>query len=788
MTIYSLTVYMIKNYLKIAWRNLLKHKTFSAINILGLSIGIAACIIIFIYVHFELTYDQYNRNADRIARITSTIKAPESDFIIASSPNALADALKQDFPEVAAAVRLDHVAQAVKFNNEVFKEENFYRTDADIFSVFSFDFIESNSAAALQKPQSIVLTQSIAKKYFGETSPLGKSLVCNGEPLLVTGVVKDRPANSDIHIDALLSTDFTKSATWDDFDLYTYVLFKPNTDLKNFEKKLTELAKKNIDPLLNTDGSAGYSAKMEVEPLSDVHFSQGKLMDTPKGNKQSNYIFALLAVFILMIAILNYINLSTARSFERAKEVGIRKVSGADRFQLVRQFLFESFLLVTISLLLSAVLVQMSLPFLNMLLQIKITVDLLTAATFMSVIFITTILLAGLYPAFVLSGFNPINVLKGSWRFSIKGIWLRKAITIVQFTIAAVLIVGTIVIYQQMKFIREKDLGFSKGQLLNIFLPRDSVYRGSVKAFQHELRQQSTINGVTVGYGMADATLASTYTSFEGKKREILCTYYVIDDQFLPVFQMHLLEGRNLSDSIVTDKSEAFLVNEAFLRTMGWQSGVGKEIEGFQHKGRIVGVVKDFYFKSLHNSIEPLVMVWNTFPANTTTVKINPSNLSVVERIFKKHFPATVFDYTFIDDTVNKQYAQDNITMYLFNWFTILAIFISCLGIYGLASLIIAQRTKEVSIRKVLGATMSQLLALLTKDYIKLLACAMLIALPVAGYLMQHWLLSYAYRIRLSWWIFLIPIVFLLVMTLLIIGQKVIKAALVNPVKGLRAE
>ncbi|MBN8787210.1 MAG: ABC transporter permease [Terrimonas sp.] len=779
---------MIENYLKIAWRNLLKHKIFSGINILGLSIGIAACIIIFIYVRFELTYDQYNRNADRIARVASTIKAPESDFMIASSPTALADALKQNFPEVVTAVRLDNAAQAVKCNNEVFKEEEFYRTDADIFSVFSFDFIEGNGAAALQEPQSIVLTQSVAKKYFGNTPPLGKTLVCNGKPLLVTGVVKDRPANSDIHIDALLSADFSATATWDDFDLYTYVLFKQNADLKNFEKRLAELAKNNIDPLLNTDGSAGYSAKMEVELLSDVHFSQGKLMDTPKGNKQSNYIFALLAVFILMIAILNYINLSTARSFERAKEVGIRKVSGAGKFQLVRQFLFESFLLVTGALLLSVVLVKATLPFLNTLLQTRLSVDPVAATILVAVIFVTTLLLAGLYPAFVLSGFNPVSVLKGSWRFSIKAVWLRKSITIAQFTIAIVLIVGTIVIHQQMKFIREKDLGFSKDQLLNIFLPRDSVYQGAVKAFQHDLRRQSAVKGVTVGYGMADATLASTYTSFEGKKREILCTYYVIDDRFLPVFQMHLLEGRNLSDSIVTDKNEAFLVNESFLRTMGWQSGVGKDIEGFGHKGKVVGVVKDFYFKSLHNTIEPLVMIWNTFPANTTTVKISPANLSVVESIFKKHFPATVFDYAFVDDTVNKQYMQDNITMRLFNWFTVLAIFISCLGIYGLATLIIAQRAKEVSVRKVLGATISQLLALLTKDYIKLLAWAMVIALPLAGYLMHHWLLSYAYRIQLSWWMFVAPVVFLLIITLVMIGREVIKAALVNPVKGLRAE
>lgn len=777
---------MIKNYLKIAWRNLKKHSTFSVINILGLSIGIAACLIIFLYVHFESTYDQYNANAERIARITSTVKAPEADVVLATAPGALADALKQGFPEVETAVRLDHTPQSVKLNNEVFKEEEFYKTDADIFSVFSFEFIEGD-ATALKKPHSIVLTRSIARKYFGDETALEKTLICGGELLSVTGVVKDRPVNSDIRIDALLSADFSLTAAWDDFEQYVYVLFKPGTDMKSFAQRLEALAVKNIDPLLNTDGPAGYSAKLEVEPLQDVHFSQGKLMDTSKGSRQSNYIFAVLAVFILVIAILNYINLSTVRSFERAKEVGIRKVSGADRFQLVRQFLFESFLLLTIALVLSVVLVQVSLPLLNTLLPVSLTIDLPVAFGFTGIIFIVTLLLAGLYPAFVLSGFNPVSVLKGSWRFSIKGIWLRKAITIVQFVIAAMLLVGTIVIHRQMKFIREVDLGFSKDQLLNIFLPGDSI-RGAIAAFQHDLRQQSAIKGVTVGYGMADATLASTYTLSEGKRRETLCTYYVIDDQFLPVFHMRLQEGRNLSDSITTDKQEAFLVNESFLKTMGWQSGVGKEVEGFGHKGRIVGVVKDFYFKSLHNKIEPLVMIWNNARANTTTVKIHPADIGIVENTFKKYFPAIAFDYAFVDEGVNEQYVQDNITMSLFNRFTILAIFISCLGLYGLASLVVAQRTREVSVRKVLGATVRQLLVLLSGDYIKLLAWSMFIALPLAGYLMHHWLLSYAYRIQMSWWMFAMPAVLLLIITLLIIGKEVIKAALINPVRGLRTE
>lgn len=781
---------MIKNYLVIAWRNLLKHKSFSVINILGLAIGIAACLVIFLHVYHESTFDQYNTYADRIVRVTSTIHTPESDVVLATSPGALADALKKDFPEVNTAVRLESTVQAIKHGNEVFKEQGFYKADADVFSVFSFDFIEGNSKNALQRPQSVVLTQTMAKKYFGESSPLGKILTSNGHDLLVTGVVKDRPVNSDMPIEALLSGDFSKTAAWGDFDLYTFILFHQQPDLKTFEKKLLGITTQFVDPLLNGDGSTGYSARLDLEPLAEVHFSQDKLLDTQKGSRQSNYIFTSLAIFILVIALLNYINLSTARATERAREVGIRKVSGAGKFQLIRQFLFESFLLVTIAWLLAVGLVIAVLPYLNNLLQTRLSIDSVQSIAFMIVLFVGTLVLAGLYPAFVLSGFKPIKVLKGNWRNQTGGIWLRKTITVTQFAIAAALIMGTTVIYHQMKFIREKDLGFSKDQLLNVYIPNDSAYLGKAKAFQQALRQRPEIKGLTIGYGMTDATLGSTYTMHQGKKRDMMSTYYVIDPEFLPVFQIRLLEGRNLSDSFATDKTDAFIVNETFVKAMGWTpaSAIGKDIEGFQHKGKVVGVVKNFYYKSLHNMIEPLVMVWNIFPANTITVKLKPEHLDLVKSLYKQYFPERAFDYIFLDEVVNRQYLRDHIMMSLFNYFTILAIFVSCLGLYGLVALIVVQRGKEVSIRKVLGATLQQLLGLLTKDFVKLLLLAMLIALPVAGFLMQRWLSGYAYRIDLHWWMFLIPVVLLLAITLLVISKEVIKAALVNPVKSLRAE
>lgn len=782
---------MIKNYLKVAWRNLLKHKGFSFINILGLAIGIAACLVIFLYVHTELTFDQYNVKADRIARVTTTIHTPESDILFATSPNPLADALKRDYPDVEATVRLEPSPQVMKLHNDIFREESFYKADQSVFSIFSFHFLEGSADGALENPNSIVITETIARKYFGKIPALGKTMVCDGKNILVTGVVRDRPVNSDIRIGALLSTEFSKVTSWmDDFSLYTFILFNRKPDLKRFETKLAGLSVKYIQPELNASGADKYSVDFELESLSDTHFSKGKLIDTPKGNRQFNYVFSLLAVFILIIALLNYINLSTAKSMERAKEVGIRKVSGARPFQLIRQFLFESFLLLAIAWLLAIGLVQFGLPFFNRLLQTKLVIDWTDGVLFMGIIFLFTLLLAGLYPAFVLSAFRPIKVLKGNWRYSGKGLLLRKTITITQFAIAAALIMGTTVIYNQMQFIRQKDLGFSKDKLLNIYLPRDSTSLNSVNVFQDALRQRPEIEGLSVGTGMTQdgIAMASTFTGTVGKKRELMCNYYFIDQYFLPLFQIHLLEGRNLADSFSTDKKEAFLVNEAFVKTMGWTSGIGKSIEGFDRKGKIVGVVKNFYYKSLHNLVEPLVLIYNTTGANTTTVKIRPADLPIVEGLFKRNFPGQPFDYSFFDEMVNKQYRQDRITMSLFNDFTLLAIFVSCLGLYGLVTLVAVQRTKEIGIRKVLGASLGQLLSLLTKDFMKLMLFSLFIALSIAGIVMNKWLSSYAYHVRLNGWMFVIPAISLLFIALVVISREVIRAALANPARSLKAE
>jgi putative ABC transport system permease protein len=782
---------MIKNYLKIAWRNLLKHKTFSLINILGLAIGIASCMIIFIYVQHELTFDQYNKNADRIARISGTLHAPESDVAMATSPALLASVVKKDYPEIEATVRLEKATQTIRKNDDYFREEDFYKTEQSVFSVFSFDAAEGSLNGALENPNSIVITSGIAKKYFGNEPAVGKIMVCNGEDRLVTAVIKNRPANSDLKIDGLVSNDFSKITEWmDGFSLYTFVLFNRTPDFKNFEKKLADLSKKYVQAELDKVGAANYKAEFFVEPLRDVHFVQGKHEDTPKGNRQYNYVFSILAVFILVIALLNYINLSTAKATERAKEVGIRKVSGALPLQLIRQFLFESLLLITIASLISIVLVSAGIPLLNKLLQTNLNVNWEYTLIFTGTIFLLTLLLAGLYPAFVLSAFKPVKVLKGSFKNTGNGLVLRKTVTVVQFAIAAALIMGTTVIYNQLHYIENKNLGFNKEHLMNIYLPRDSAYQGSVIAFVNAIRQRSEVQDITVGGGnvIAGLTIGTTFAEDKGKRREVMCNYFPVDPHFLSVFKVELLAGRNLSDSFTTDKNEGFLVNEAFVKMMGWQSAIGKQMEGWGHKGKVVGIVKNFYYRSLHNLIEPLILVYNTVPANIASVKIDPKYLPVIKDTYKQYFPAIPIDYSFFDEILNKQYHKDKMTMSLFNDFTVLAIFISCLGLYGLVSLIAIQRAKEIGIRKVLGASLSQLLAVLSKEFIQLICVALLIALPVAGYLMSKWLNSYAYHTTLNWWMFFMPALAILFVALAVISREVIRTAMANPVKNLRTE
>ena len=781
-----------KSYLTIAWRNLLRHKAFSLINILGLSIGIATCTIIFLYVQHELNYDQYNKNASRIVRVTANMLSPENDLQLATAPALLAPNLKRNLPEVQEAVRIQESAVTVKFQDRLYQENDFCKSDQSIFSVFDFVFIEGSPVNALKAPHSIVVNRSVARKYFGKSPALGKTLICNNEPLLVTGVIEDRTENSDLKIAALISGDFDKNTRWlDELGCFNFVLFRTEPDLQQFSKKLRSISSTYVQPELNSMGAASYNMEFIPELLKDVHFSKGKVGDTAKGNKQYSLIFALLAGFILLIALLNYINLTTARSFERAREVGVRKVIGARPVQVMRQFLFESFLLIAIAWILGNVFVVPALAFVNDLLETRLVVQWGQIIIFTTSVLLISFLLAGIYPALVMSAYKPVTVLKGRWQRSFKGIWLRKVVTVTQFAIAAALIMGTTVIYCQMQNLRNRDLGYNKDQLVSVYLPMDSTLGGSLRAFQNDLRRRPEVINLTSGARLDIEGLASSTTIAEtkGKKREFMCNFFGVDPDYIPVFQMHMVEGRNFSDSFSTDKTAAFIVNESFVRSMGWQSAVGKELEGYNRKGRIIGVVHDYSYKSLHNIIEPLVLVYNTGSwLNTTTIRVRPKDLPVVEALYKKHFPSFYFDYGFFNDMLNQYYRQDQITMRLFNQFTILAIFISCLGLYGLVSLVTAYRTKEIGVRKVFGASVSQLFSLLSKDFLILVFVGLVIALPLMTVAMQNWLSAYPYRISLDFTIFLIPIAATVLIALAVITREIIRVSLINPVISLRAD
>jgi putative ABC transport system permease protein len=778
-------------HLRAAFRRLFRQKAFSLINILGLSIGLAACLLLYLYVQYELSYDAYNDKAPRIVRITSNIHSQENDIALAGTPSILGPTLLRDCPELEAFVRFDGANFNIRDNGEMVSAPNFYFTDASIFYVFDFSFLEGSPKTALRNPNSIVLTKSAAKHYLGPGPALGRTLVANGIPYQVTAVVRDRPGNSDLNIEALVSKDFSATEDWvtSDFDDYTFLLFRNPPDLRRFNSRLPALTTKYSKPALEKAALTEYSYTFSAEKLADVHFSKGKLIDTPKGNRQFLTIFSVLAAFILVIALLNYINLSTTKAIERAKEVAVRKVIGARPAGLVRQFLAESSFLIAIAFLIAFGLLVIAIPLFNRLLSTQLSFGGWRTLFLPLLLFPLTTLLAGGYPALVLSRFSPIRALKGHSEQQGGGVGLRKTLTVVQFTMALVMLAGTVVIFEQMQFVSHKDLGMDRSDVVCFNIPRDSAMAAAAPAFITALRKETAIHGISVGSGLPTEgfQLGSATVNTSGKKRIVMVNYFFIDAKLLPLLHMPIAAGRNFSDSLQTDKQQSFIVNQTFVQTMGWKTGIGESIEGSGIKGRVVGVVKDFFFQSLHNAIAPLIMVYRPDPL-AVLVKTNPPELPRVKQLWKAHFPAAPFDYYFMDESFAKQYDKDRTAMSLFNAFTALAIFICFIGLFGLVSLLVIRRTKEIGIRKVLGATVTHLITLFTNDLLLLVGLAAVIALPLAAIGANRWLSSYAYHTGLSLWIFATPLVVILALTMVVAGLRIIRAATTNPVKSLRTD
>ncbi|MEO9022014.1 MAG: ABC transporter permease [Ginsengibacter sp.] len=806
---------MIKNYFKTAFRNLMKHKTFSFINIAGLSIGIAVCFIIMMYVQNELSFDRFNKNADRIVRIVFKADINGGKIFEANVMPPVAQAMKNDYPEVQDATRLQVAGTPkITYKNKSFKDDKMAFVDPNFFNIFTLLLFEGDAKTALQQPNTVIISKAIAKKYFGDEDPIGKTLNFPDDKnasFKVTGVIDKVPANSHFHFDlfaSMLSLDDAKSNSWMGSNYFTYLLLKKGTDYKKLASKLPGMVEKYMGPQIQQN--MGISLKQFItkgnhlgfalQPLTSIHlYSHANYELSPAGNAMYVYIFGAIAIFMLLIACINFINLSTASASQRAKEVGVRKVIGSGKIQLIKQFLIESGLLVFIALLISSVLVKLALPVFNSIsgqdlyfdFSLKIILAFIGLGLLVSFI-------AGLYPAFYLSSFKPIEVLKGKFTTGSKSFGLRSSLVVFQFFISVGLIIVTIVVWQQMKFIQNRNLGYNKEQLLTI--PNSYALGKNEEVYKQELLNDPRVVNATVSsYKPAGPSSGSNALAYPlGHDNEIMRTQeYHVDENYIPTFEMKMVNGRNFSKDFATD-STAMIINESAAKAFGWNdlTAVGQTVvrqnsnRGNDVSFHVIGVVKDFNFQSLHEPITPLLMTldpdWGLiFKVKTADIKGLVASMKSKWGQFNTGEP---FKFTFMDDLYNKTYTAEQNTGTILNIFALLTIFVACLGLFGLVTFTAQQRTKEIGIRKVLGASVTSITKMLSKDFLKLVSIASLIAFPVGWWAMNKWLQSFAYRIHISWWIFFISGFVAILIALITVSFQAIKAALANPVESLRSE
>ncbi|KAA9340555.1 ABC transporter permease [Adhaeribacter soli] len=800
---------MLKNYFKIAWRNLVRNKVYSAINILGLAIGISACILIFLYVRDELTYEAHFDKANRIFRITNEINLQGQTDKFALTPFPLADALKKDFPVVEAVTRVMPIGkQTVWYEDKVFSEENFYFADSTFFRIFNYPFLQGDPATALDLPKSIVITEEIARKYFGSSeNAMGKVMKFSKNPHKVTGVFRD-PGHSHFKLNALLSVNTFDEALkqqfsgdWFRMSLYTYVLL-PSSDKKAvFEQNLLTFYHKTVVPWMKENRLTA-SMKYHLQALPDIHLDNSFTYDlSPAGNKSYVYIFGIVALFILLIACINYMNLATARSAKRAKEVGLRKVIGAHRSQLIKQFVGESVMLTALAILVALALVELLLPYFNSLTEKNFTLSYFSNASFLVVLLLIIVfvgIVGGSYPAFFLSAFKPVDVLKSDKNPRGTNALLRKALVVTQFTISLILIIGTVVVHSQMQFLKNNDLGFNKEQVVVIDIPGgDTTLVNRLNTIKHEFLASPSVKKVATSAFIPGDKVSRLLFYAEnnetGKMEEKTISSMFVDYDFLEMMEIKLAAGRNFSRDIRTDDSMAFIINETAARWLGYQNPVGKNLEnGLGLRGKIIGVVKDFHFTSLHNKIEPLAIMLAPKTQGFLLVRVEQSNLpgtlAFIEEKWKAFDRKHPMEYFFLDENFNKQYRSEEKMLTVFGYFAALTILIACLGLFGLASFTAEQRTKEIGIRKVLGSSVSEIMLLLSKDFAWLVLIAVALASPLAWYSMHHWLRNFAYRTEIHWWIFAIAGFIALTIAMLTVSFQAAKAARLNPIKALRSE
>ena len=816
---------MFNNHFKIAFRQILKRKGYSLLNIIGLAFGITSCLLILQYVLYERSYDNFHPNGSNIYRLRlDSYQNGELAWQSATSYPAFAPTMKGDFPEVIEACRL-HDAEMVMTNPETqvkFAEKKGYYADPPFLKMFDVAFLSGDPATALVGPNKIILSETMAKKYFGQTDVIGKQLLEKDPDLMqtyeVTGVFKDYPKNSHLTLDYLISyktlgveiqktwqdTTNATETNWGWYDFYTYLQLKPGTDLEALRTKLPGFTNKYINaPRKERNPDLTTINEIDILPMADIHlYSNVNQEAEPNGDGKAVSLLFLVAFFILTLAWVNYVNLATARSLERSREVGVRKVLGAERRQLVVQFLMESLMLNVAAFLLALMLFQVSLPVFQNIFEFPKTSVLWQNPVFaLSAIglFLAGSILSGLYPAFVMSGFRPVTVMKGLFKNTAQGTALRKGLIVFQFVTSIALIIGTMVVYKQLQFMRSQDLGVNIEQTLVVEGPEsilDSLYEGIFTPFENEVLKMPNVKSMTSSaYVPGDEIYWTNGVQWLQPGANSFTIYTQgVDDEFIDAYGLGLVAGRNFSKGMGEDE-HACLLNERAISLLGFPTAEAAISEKVRRGGdtlTVVGVTKDFHHLGLQKAIDPVIFLYRPGNQHYLSIKVGTGDVQAtvaeVQQHWEQHFPSDPFNYFFLDEFFNKQYKTDSMFGKLFTFFALLAIFVASLGLFGLASYDVLQRTKEIGIRKVLGATTTGLVTLLSKDFLKLVFVAFLVASPLAYFFMEKWLADFAYRTDIAWWVFALAGVAAVAVAFLTVSFQSMKAALANPVKSLRSE
>lgn len=798
---------MIKNYFKTAWRSIWKNKSSSTINLFGLTVGMTAAVFIFLWVQNEMTVDNYHAEKENIYRITNSIQVNNDEaWVWENSPMLLAEAASKDIPDVQKTARViinSWGGPVMDINHKLFSEKTSAWIDKSWLEVFTYDFVAGNSASFGESPFSIILTESKAKKYFGEGNAVGQIIKVDTVNYTVQAVVKDNPSNSSFQFDVLLNMEgrlsnpatLKNDKTWNNFGYITFIKLRPDANKKAIETKLNKLI---------NDNRTNNNDKVSITPLADMYFESNlQSSDMPRGSKKTTYIFSILGLLLLVTACINYVNFTTAKASIRAKEVSVRKIIGAKRSHLFFQFIAESVTISALALVATILLAKICLPLFNAVTEKHFELPITSLAVWkilLGTLLVSTIL-NGIYPALLLSSFKPLNVFRGKNILALSDGFIRKGLVVFQFTLSMMLIVGTIVIYKQLQFIQTSNPGYNVSQIMSLTIPYRSVRKMDAEGrisflnnLKQELRSQSSVTAVSSGSDeIINVTSASSGNAdWDGRDTayEPTIAKLTADVDFKNMFQLQLKEGRWFTN----DKNDQhnYILNETAAKEFNMhQPIIGQRFTWGGDTGQVIGIVKDFHYKSLHEKIGPMV-INNDGYNSQLFIKTTPGNIqkaiSTTEAVWAKYIADEPFNYTFLDDGFNTLYKSDIKTSKLIFIFSIIAIIISALGLFGLAAFTAEQRTKEIGIRKVLGASVQQITSLLSKDFVALVLIAIIIATPISLWLMNKWLLDFAYRINLTAWIFIAAGGLALLIALISVSFQAIKAAIANPIKSLRIE